>query len=260
MNLKEVLRKDLNSNELLHVKRAFDVVGDIAVITVPEELKDKEKLIARAVMNVNKHVKTVIKRVGKTEGVYRIREVKHVLGEKKTVGLHVENGCRFLVDLSKVYFNPRLGSERLRVIKQVKKGEVVLDLFAGVGPFSIPISKKCGKVFSVDVNPVAVDLLKKNAELNKVNIDVFKGDLKKVWKKLPEADRVIMNLPKRSVEFLPIAVKLCKKGGKIHVYTDQERVKTPKGFKHVFTRKVMMIGPRVWHYVHEFVKKKWWFF
>jgi len=260
VNVKDFLKGKIPDSELELVNRSYDVVGDIAVVSVPDELTGREKLIAKAVMSINKHVSTVVKRVGVTEGVHRVRSVEHVLGEKKTVTIHVENGCRFLVDLDKVYFNPRLGSERLRVVNQFKKDDVVLDLFAGVGPFSIPAAKKCEKVFAVDINPSAMDLLRKNAELNKVRVEAVQGDLKTVWRKLPQGDRIVMNLPKNSIEFLPIAVKLCGRGGRIYLYTDEEVVEAPKGFKHVFSRKVLMIGPRVWHFVHEFVRKKWWFF
>lgn len=257
MGIKKVLEDKLPANELEKVHRAFDMVGDIAVISVPEELEHREEMIGEAVMELNNHIKTVVKRASKTKGVHRVREVEHVVGEEKTETVHVENGCKYALDLNEVYFNPRLGSERLRVIDQVKKGDVVIDLFAGVGPFTIPAAKKCKKVYAVDINPKAVKYLKKNLELNKVsNVEVIHGGAREVLEDLPRADKVIMNLPKTSVEFLDDVKSSCKWLGKIYLYTDQEKVRSPFGFVNVFTRKVLMIGPRVWHYVHELFK--WW--
>ncbi len=113
-------------------------------------------------------------------------------------------------------------NERMRVIKQVKKNEKVLDMFAGVGPFAIPIAKKA-HVCAIDINPYAIRYLKENARINKVELRIFEGDCKKIIKNLGEFDRIIMNFPKGSKNFLDIALKHLKKKGIIHFYTFEKK-------------------------------------
>jgi tRNA (guanine37-N1)-methyltransferase len=129
------------------------------------------------------------------------------------------------VDLSKVYFSPRLSHEHDRVASQVREGETVVDMFAGVGPFSILIAKKCRnvRVYSIDVNPDAVRYLEKNIAVNGVEKRVvpFLGDARQIVEErlTGVADRVIMNLPERALEYVDVACKTIKTGGGIvHYY------------------------------------------
>ena len=203
----------------MNLPRAFDIVGDIAVVNVESDL---EAAMAQKVMEQNKRVKVVVNKIGKTEGVERIQRVKVVAGEGRTETLHKENGCRFKLDLNRVFFTPRLSSERLRVAEQVGEKETVVDMFSGVGPFSILIAKlrPKGEVYSVDVNEDAVSYLKGNIRLNKVdNVIALWGDVSDVCEKLGKvADRVIMNLPEGSGEFLGVVGKIAKRGCVVHFY------------------------------------------
>ena len=222
-SLKEHLKGKLSDEELKLVRRGFDIVGDIAQLEIPLELEKKERIIAKAVMELHKNVKVVVKKAGATSGEERIRHVKIIAGENRTETIHIENGVRLKVDLDKVYFSPRLGTEHLRVIEQIKKGETVFDLFAGVGPYAIPAAKKAKKVVAIDINKYAIKYLKENAKLNKVEdkISAYVGDCRKVvkshrWKQ--KADRVIMNLPMRAWEFLDVAFYAAKPNAVVHCY------------------------------------------
>jgi tRNA (guanine37-N1)-methyltransferase len=215
--------------------RAFDIVGDIAIVNVDP---GSEKEMVKKVMKQNKRVKTVVNKVGKTSGKERIQKVRIIAGEKRTKTLHKENGCRFEVDVNKVFFTPRLSNERMRVAEQVGKKETVVDLFAGIGPFSIPIAKKSPEceVYAVDVNEDAVAYLKRNIKLNKVgNVIALWGDAAEICEKLGRvADRIIMNLPETSVDFLDSARLVAKKGCVVHLYcflTDEELF--DKGIKQI---------------------------
>ncbi len=221
--LKEYLKGKLNEKELNLVRRGFDLVGDIAQLEIPPELEPKEKVIADAIMKLHKNVKVVVKKIGPTSGEERIRHVKVIAGENRTETVHIENGVRLKVDLNKVYFSPRLSTEHLRVTEQIKKDEIVFDLFAGVGPYTIPAAKKAKKVVTIDINKHAIKYLKENAKLNKVEdkIDAYVGDCRKVVKKhrwKQKADRVIMNLPMRAWEFLDVAFYLAKPNSVVHCY------------------------------------------
>jgi len=221
--LKDVLKNKLTNSELKLVRRGYDIIGDIAQLEIPPELEKKEKLIAEAILKIHKNVKTVVKKVGGTSGVERIRPVKVILGEKRTETVQLENGVRLKVDINKVYFSPRLGTEHLNVINQIKKNEVVLDLFSGVGPYAIPAAKIAKKVIAIDINPNAIKYLNENAKLNKVEqkIKSYVGDCREVvkkhkWKR--KADRVIMNLPMHAGEFLDVAFYVAKPGATVHCY------------------------------------------
>ena len=139
--------------------------------------------------------------------------------------MYTEYGCVYHVDVAKAYFSPRLSTEHNRVASAVKTGETVVDLFAGVGPFVIPIAKKHKdvRVYAVDVNPDAVAYLKRNVAVNRAEKHVVPllGDARQTVKEQlsGKADRVIMNLPETSLEFVDVACDALKpEGGIIHYY------------------------------------------
>src|SRR4030042_1857665 len=109
MNLKQSLRGIIPEEDLVNVKSSFVMIGDIAVLEIPDEIKKYEKEIAEKVIEMHKNIKTVVKKSGTTSGIKRIRKVSHILGEKRTETIHTENGIKLKVDLNKVFFTPRLG-------------------------------------------------------------------------------------------------------------------------------------------------------
>jgi tRNA (guanine37-N1)-methyltransferase len=272
ITLKKTLKKKLDDEELDVLRRGFDLVGDIAQLEIPDFLKTKEKIIANAVMALHKHVKVVVKKTGATAGEERIRPVKVIAGEKRTETVHIESGFKFKLDLNKVYFTSRLSSERSRVFSQVKEGETVFDLFAGVGVFSIPAAKKAAKVVAIDINKDACFYLKENAMLNKVfsKIEIYCGDCRKVIEEHNFencADRVIMNLPMKAAEFLDIAFKIAKRGAIVHFYTflpekelfdggikrvEAAAKEAKKTIEIINTKKCGQLSPRIWRVAIDF--------
>lgn len=215
----DYLHEFLPKEEIQHVRTSFDVIGDIAVIEISEELEKQEQKIAESLMLAHKNIKTVFKKGSEVKSEERLRELKFLAGENKTETLHKEHGCRFKLDVTKVYFSPRLSYERQRILEQVKDGEVIADLFAGVGPFSILLAKyRDVKVYAIDVNPAAVEYLRENIKLNKVESRVIPllGDAREVAPR-NIASRVIMNLPKSSDKYLDLAFDALKEGA-IHFY------------------------------------------
>jgi len=261
-SISELLSKKLSKKELKNLKTAFDIFGDVIVVEIPPELEKKEKLIGAAFLKLYKNVRAVFKKKGRVEGVERIRSLKRIAGTGTAIATYKEHGCTFKFNISKVFFSPRLSTERGIIAEQVKSGEVVLDMFAGVGPFSIIIAKKhtlVKKIYALDINKNAISALKENAELNKVSdkIEAQVGDacllIPKKFKGI--ADRVIMNLPKTGVNFLPTALKALKpSGGVIHYYTfkkSKEEVKDEinkrfagKKYKILEIRNVKPYAPR----------------
>ncbi len=157
-------------------------------------------------------------------GDFRVRDLEYVAGENKTETIYKEHNCRFKVDVAKVYFSPRLATERARIAGMVKDGEVIVNMFAGVCTFSVIIAKKhkC-EVYSIDVNADAYSLCNENVKLNKVTERVIPmiGDAKDIiMKELKgKADRVLMPLPERAKEYLEYAVMALKEKGIIHYFS-----------------------------------------
>ncbi len=221
----DLLEDKLPSHLLASLPHAMDFVGDVAVIEVPPELEAYKKAVGAAILKAHKRVHTVLAKSGAVEGMYRLREFETIAGVGKTETVHKEHGCVFHVDLAKTYFSPRLSHEHDRVASQVKDGEIVIDMFAGVGPFPILIAKrhKNVQVYAIDVNPDAVNYLKRNIKANHVEKSVtpLLGDIRWIVKKklIGIADRVIMNLPERAIEYVDVACEVIKpRGGVVHYY------------------------------------------
>jgi tRNA (guanine37-N1)-methyltransferase len=205
--------------------QSLDIVGDIAIIEIPPELKTYENIIGEAILKMHKNIRTVLEKAGAVGGTYRLREFNFMAGENKTKTVHREFGCQFHVDVAKSYFSPRLSHEHQRVASLIERGETIVDLFAGVGPFSVLIAKRNSKVkiYAVDINPDAFEMLKVNVRVNRVENRVFPilGDSRQLAaKKLKGlADRLIMNLPETAIEFVDVACQAIKpQGGIIHFY------------------------------------------
>ncbi len=224
LKLVDRLGDELPPHLLASLPHAMDFVGDIAIVEVPPELESYKELIGSAIMTVHKNVKTVLGKAGAVEGVYRLRAFEVLAGRDKTETVHREFGCVYHVDLAKAYFSPRLSHEHDRVASQVQEDETVVDMFAGVGPFSILTAKRCKnvKIFAIDANPDAVQLLKRNIYANNVEETVtpILGDVRQVVKEglVGVADRVIMNLPEVALDYVDVACEALKPGGGIMHY------------------------------------------
>ncbi|MDH5481428.1 MAG: class I SAM-dependent methyltransferase family protein [Candidatus Bathyarchaeota archaeon] len=223
--LRKILSDNIPCEDLPNIHNSYDVVGDIAVIRLTKASSKYNQAIAGAILEVHKSIKTVLAQTGPVHGAFRLRRLEQVAGENKTTTIHKESGCLFNVDIEKCYFSPRLFHERMRIAKLVKTGEVVVNMFAGVGCFSIIIAtcSHAKKVYSIDVNPAAVRHMQENVRINRVYGKVFPmfGDAKEIIeKKLRRvAGRVLMPLPEKALEYFPYALLALKEaGGWIHYY------------------------------------------
>ena len=173
-----------------HLPSSFDVVGDVAMIKLPDELKPYAARIGEALLEVNRSIRIVY------------------------------------TDPARVYFNPRLSSERSRVAGLVADGETVIDMFGGVAPFGTVMCRLANPkvVYSIDLNPEAEHFARMNADRNHVdNLHPMTGDSSVLVYDLPTADRIIMNLPQIADRFLPTALDRLNHGGTVHMYKIIER-------------------------------------
>jgi tRNA (guanine37-N1)-methyltransferase len=202
--------------------QGFDQIGDIAAVKFDDKNRKYEAEVAQAILSAFKGIRVVAADDG-VEGDLRVRALRKLAGEGELRTIHKEFGIGVEVDLSRVFFTPRLAGERRRVALMVAPYEHVLDAFAGVGPISLHIAKlqPTVRVDSVDVNPAAVALLRENAKRNKLtNITAHEADFHAfaAAQEPGSFSRVVMNLPHRAKEFLPDALPLVARGGMVHLY------------------------------------------
>jgi len=207
--------------------RAFDVIGKVIIIKIPDGLEQYRQEIGEALLLARPEARSVARDRG-VQGEERVRDLEVIAGEPDLETVHVEHGLKFQLDPSRVYFSPRLATERLRVAGLVREGESVLDMFSGVGPFAILIAKRAkpSVVRAADINPAAIGYLRLNIRLNKVSgVEPICANSRELPGKIPPADRIIMNLPHSAFGFLPAALKLLRPGGTIHLYDIIDRGK-----------------------------------
>jgi len=242
-SLKEALLSKIPDNFTYLIPSSYDIIGKIAILEFEntrdkniKELHKYKKLVANAVIEVNKNVQSVFEKRSEIQGTHRLRKLAHLAGENNSETSHRENNCIFRVDLKTVYFSPRMVYERRRVSESnIQEKEVIIDLFAGVGPFSIQIARlNTVKIYAFDVNPYAIRFLQINIGNNKLSGDIFPYNLNvyellkpsnQIGKKLSyTADRIIMNLPEQSLKFIDVVCFLMKKsGGILHFYQISEK-------------------------------------
>ncbi len=259
-SLKDYLKGKIDPKKIDEIKKSFDIMGDVVILEIPEDLQDEKYLIGEAALNFTKR-RAVFSKKSEIKGVIRTRELEHLAGDESSETIHTEYSARFMLDVRKVYFSPRLATERERIVNQVKDGETIMDMFAGVGPFAISIARRHDvEIYAIDINPDAYYYLQKNIGLNKVQekVSPILGDVKEILaERKINADRIIMNLPGTACEFLGTAVESLKPGGILHYYEfasdferPVERIIKAAGHREVKIlnkRKVKSRSPGVWH-------------
>ncbi|MFQ5888211.1 MAG: class I SAM-dependent methyltransferase family protein [Candidatus Hydrothermarchaeales archaeon] len=260
--LRDALVGELSSGELKLIT-GWELLGDIVILELPGELEDKKFLIGEKVLELHPKAQSVMNRV-EIKGVYREPKVELIAGTK-TETLHKENGCIFRVDPARVMFSFGNLEERMRMASISNEKEIVVDMFSGVGQFSIPVAKhsKPKAVYSVEKNPSAFDFLKENVRLNNLkNMTPILGDCREVTPK-NLADRVIMGYLFETHKYLPSAIDALKDGGMIHYHTTSHREdiereeKTVEGIVQKKGRKVVSMenrvvksyAPKIYHFV-----------
>ncbi len=250
--LKECLKEKLGEGEW---PRSFVVVGNIAIINLKENMLKYSRQIAECIMESQKRVRAVYAKI-LTEGAYRIAKLIHIGGAKETETIFKQAGCRFKVDVTKMYVNPSLETEYLRIAELVKDGERILDLFCGGGFFLIHAAcRKKIMGIGIDINPIALKYARYNVKINKLKgiVEFLNADSKYAERLLKmKFDRIIMNLPHKSEEYLPVARMLVNSDGYIHLYkllAEDEVVIFKEwiegqGFRVIRFRKVLDYAPR----------------
>jgi tRNA wybutosine-synthesizing protein 2 len=264
-SLKECLNNSLSETELSYIPSGWQILGDIIIVSIPEEIEHKKTKVAEALLFLYPKCKSVIRDFG-IEGQFRLPKRELLLGTG-TETVHKEHGCLFKQDVTKVMYSKGNLEERKRM-SRLGKGEVVVDMFAGIGYFSIPMAvhSRPGKIISIEINPESFAYLEENIRLNRVE-DIIYPICGNCLEFTPEgtADRVLMGYVGTTHYYLEPAIKALKKSGGILHYHEtvpeklaktrpQERIKKAAEFlgkkvEMLETRKIKKYSPGVLHVV-----------
>ena len=270
--LRRELEKKLSEELLEKLPRSYSMIGKVIIIKLRPELEEYKKEIGKAILRILP-VKTVclLKEIREAT---RKPEIEIIAGNG-TETMHREHKCVYKIDVAKLMFSKGNKFEKMRVVKQVKAGEIVVDMFAGIGYFTIPIAKltQAKKVYAIDINPEAVRYLRENVKLNKVEdkVEIFQGDCRDICTALAEqgikADRVLIGYIFNTHEFLQSAISVAKENAIIHYHflakkdeieNEKDKIKeiarkSGAEIRIARTRRIKPYAPRVYHMVMDLV-------
>jgi len=221
MSLKRSLAGVIPDDKLRLLSDRYEVIGEVAIVEIPAGLEAYQEEIAYGLISQRKNIRTVLKKSGKREGDGRLAPLEVLIGSG-TITEHHEFGYRYRMDVARVFFNSRLGMERMRIAAQVMPGERVLVPFCGVGPFVIPVAARGASVVAADLNPDAIRWLLQNLVLNEVSgrVKAINDDAFRISRLVqPGFDRIIVPTPYGRDQILDILAGMTKQGGNIHFYT-----------------------------------------
>ena len=212
--------------------------------------------------------KSVFRRAGFIKSELRSPQIKFLSGVNDTITIHKEHGIIYKIDVRKIMFSKGNLNERKRVIKQISEGETVVDMFAGIGYFTLGLAKfsEANKIYAIEINPKSYEYLLENIRLNKVGSKVVPilGDCAVEIPKLGRiADRIIMGLLPSCKDYLKYTMKVVKSNGIIHYHGTAKKGEVKKLFEDVETAasiegqkirlikktKVKSYAPKIYHWV-----------
>lgn len=268
--LQDKLSHALTKEELEILPSSFQRLGHIAIIRLRKELTEKKKIIGEAVLTCVPGTKTACLNTAKIDSEFRQPNVEYLAGENYLLVDHHEHGCIFRFDVSKLMWSMGNMNERKRMYEMVTPNEVVVDFFAGLGYWSIPIAKltKAEHVYAIDANPDAISALRENKKLNKIpdaKLTILQGKCEEVAPTLGKiADRIIMGYIPAPVFALAAAFHAFHpRGGTLHYegvceegkYDEllqevrEQGVSLGWNVELINAQQVKSMAPRKWHYV-----------
>ncbi len=213
---------------------SYYIIGDIALVNTRNQKIDP-KQIAMAILSINKNIKSVFLR-NKVNGELRINDIEFIGGQYKTKTIYKENGINFVVDISKVYVNPSLANERLKIRKEISVNEKILDAFAGYGAISLNLAKDKENIYIVagDLNIDGLLLLKDSLSINKIhNIEIVNYDARFLPFRDKAFNRVYGDNPTMIKEFIQELCRVTKDILEIYILSSENELSRLNAFKWV---------------------------
>lgn len=222
--ISDILReRGWSAEEIESTPNSWAVIGNVILVHVPEDLTAPEEF-GEALLELHGNAHTVVRREGIT-GEHREPSVQILAGDGDTETIHTEHGIQYALDVSQVMFSPGNKAERHRMRRITEPSDQVLDMFAGIGYFSLPIAKASATVTAIERNPKAYQYLIENAVLNDVSdkVRAIPGDCSSVIESAVagdidlSTDRIVMGYYE-AYEYLEPALSVIKPGGVIHFH------------------------------------------
>jgi tRNA wybutosine-synthesizing protein 2 len=264
-SLRDLLQDTIPEKDLALVPSGWYVLGKIVIVSIDERIGEYRRDIARKLLEIYPQCHTVIQDRG-IEGQFRQPQREILLGTS-TETMHKENGCLFRLDATKVMFSKGNLYEK-KLMSTVGSGELIVDMFAGIGYFTIPMAvhAKPAKIYAIEINPESFVYLQENIRLNKVGhiVEAMNGDCA-VLTPQGIADRVLMGYVGTTHEYLEYGIRAIKNtGGMLHYHeTTPEKLIFERPVSRIREaalregrqveirdcRKVKKYSPGVWHVV-----------
>ncbi len=225
--LKEQLKDKMTREQLSLLPSGFQSLGKIIIIKLDPLLMEKKREIADAYLNLFPAVRSIYINHGIIKGKFRIPEnVEFLAGEEDPIVIHKEHGVIYKFDITEIMFSKGNLTERKFLTTLIQPGEVIVDMFAGIGYFSLPIAihAPINKIYSIEINPVAYNYLVENVRLNHLEerIIPIHGDCHEEVLKLSnsglKADRVIMGVFPAPKNYIKEALTLTRDSGTVYHY------------------------------------------
>jgi tRNA wybutosine-synthesizing protein 2 len=223
MKYRDYLKKQLNFSDYdtSIIPSGYHVVGHVALLQLKDELAGLVQDIGRVTLEFDDRIRTVAIRSGPTSGIERRPRYVVIAGDSETETIHIENGIKFRLDPLRITFSGGNRRERITLPSRIKSNEIIVDMFACVGQFSLHIARKDDvKVIAIEINPTAYKYLIENITLNKFEkrVQATLGDCREVHP-CNIANRIVMGYLHDTLVYLPHALQaLVKEGGVIHMH------------------------------------------
>jgi tRNA wybutosine-synthesizing protein 2 len=264
MSFKQIIQKNLKISNSELLPASYQQIGDICIVGLNKKLLKNKKKIGKAILDNFKHFRSILNKKSGISGKKRIPNIEIIAGSNKTETIHNESGIRYKLDPMKVMFSKGNINERHRIAKLVNKNEIVVDMFAGIGYFTVPIAKRgiTKMIYASEINPVSYKYLNENLKINKVyaKFETYNIDCKKMIsalvKKGIKANRILMGLLPSPKKYLKDAKRIVKDGTIIHYEAVSEDPKKLEiEIKRIFPKskiknivKVKSYRPGEWHF------------
>ncbi|MHA1324964.1 MAG: class I SAM-dependent methyltransferase [Candidatus Helarchaeota archaeon] len=268
--LQEKLKTELPDADLFLLPTGFQQLGDKAILTIHPQIEKYQQIIARELLNLFPFIKGVYLKTGGISGKFRTPHIKFLLGEDSPEIIHKEHQILYKFNLKQIMFAKGNINERARIARLVNPGEIIFDLFAGIGYFSLVIGRtlKPKKIYAFEFNPISYKYLLENIKLNKINepreiITPIFGDSKlEALKITDKADRVIMGLLPAPKDHIDTVFQIIKPKAIVHyeglinenqsvddLFHDFLQINKQyyRQIKLINTQKVKSYGPKTYH-------------
>jgi tRNA wybutosine-synthesizing protein 2 len=265
LSLREIIEIELNEPCSKPIPSSWQILGDIIIVSINEQSKSIKELIAKKLLEIYPHCNTVVQDMG-IEGQFRKPKREIIIGNH-TETINKENSCFFKLDVTKVMYSKGNLYEK-KLMSNIGSNEVIVDMFAGIGYFSIPIAvhAKPKKLYSIELNPESYEYLIENIKLNKVEsiVEALNGDCALLTPK-NIADRVLMGYVGTTHHYLEQGIQAIKEsGGMLHYHEttpeillfdrpisriENAALKEGRKVDIKECRKIKKYSPGVWHVV-----------